>query len=44
MGMDHGRESKEGKSGKGFWWSSERKGDHLRPEDLEEGKISKAEA
>lgn len=42
LGMGHGGESKEGRSGRDFYGSSEQKGDPLRPEDLEERKISKA--
>lgn len=40
--MGLGGKSKEGRFGRDFCGSSEQKGDPLRPEDLEEGKISKA--
>lgn len=42
LGMGLGGKSKEGRFGRDFCGSSEQKGDPLRPEDLEEGKISKA--
>ena len=42
LGIRHGGESREGRSGKDYCGSSEQKGDPLRPEDLEEEKIPKA--